>query len=45
MPSVLGHQIGLLILLCRDKDEVTCTHSRQCVYLLLQLLIQQKGEL
>nr|XP_019567741.1 PREDICTED: maestro heat-like repeat family member 5 [Rhinolophus sinicus] len=45
MPSVLGHQIGLLMLLCRDKDEVTWTHSRQCVCLLLQLLIQQKGHM
>uniref|UniRef100_A0A671F851 Uncharacterized protein n=1 Tax=Rhinolophus ferrumequinum TaxID=59479 RepID=A0A671F851_RHIFE len=45
VPSVLGHQIGLLLLLCRDKDEVTRTHSRQCVYLLLQLLIQQKGNM
>lgn len=44
MPSELGHQVGLLTLLWRDKDEVTQSHSRQCVYLLLQLLIQQKGE-
>uniref|UniRef100_A0A8D1UBT4 Maestro heat like repeat family member 1 n=1 Tax=Sus scrofa TaxID=9823 RepID=A0A8D1UBT4_PIG len=43
MPSELGHQVGLLTLLWRDKDEVTQSHSRQCVYLLLQLLIQQKG--
>ncbi|ELK11684.1 HEAT repeat-containing protein 7A [Pteropus alecto] len=44
-PSVLGHQIGLLMLLCRDKDAVTRSYSRQCVYLLLQLLIQQKAPL
>lgn len=44
-PSVLGHQTGLLMLLCQDKDEVTGSYSRQCVYLLLQLLIQHKGEL
>ncbi|XP_036088615.1 maestro heat-like repeat family member 5 [Rousettus aegyptiacus] len=42
-PSVLGHQTGLLMLLCQDKDEVTGSYSRQCVYLLLQLLIQHKG--
>ncbi|XP_073748843.1 maestro heat-like repeat family member 5 isoform X1 [Callorhinus ursinus] len=42
-PSLLGHQIGLLALLWRDKDPVTQSHSRQCIYLLLQLLIQQKG--
>uniref|UniRef100_A0A8C3WJ20 Maestro heat-like repeat family member 5 n=1 Tax=Catagonus wagneri TaxID=51154 RepID=A0A8C3WJ20_9CETA len=45
MPSMLGHQVGLLTLLWWDKDEVTRSHSRQCVSLLLQLLIQQKGEL
>lgn len=44
-PSVLGHQMGLLMLLCQDKDEVTRSYSRQCVYLLLQLLIQHKGKL
>lgn len=44
-PSTLGHQIGLLLLLCRDKDEVTSSHSCRCVCLCLQLLIQQKGEL
>lgn len=43
-PSLLGHQLGLLALLWRDKDPVTRSHSRQSVYLLLQLLIQQKGE-
>ncbi|KAF3822795.1 hypothetical protein GH733_008169 [Mirounga leonina] len=43
-PSLLGHQIGLLVLLWRDKDPVTRGHSHQCIYLLLQLLIQQKGE-
>uniref|UniRef100_A0A8C0L1Q4 Maestro heat-like repeat family member 5 n=1 Tax=Canis lupus dingo TaxID=286419 RepID=A0A8C0L1Q4_CANLU len=43
-PSMLGHQIGLLMLLWRDRDPVTQSHSRQCIYLLLQLLIQQKGE-
>lgn len=43
-PSLLGHQIGLLALLWRDKDPVTRSHSHQCIYLLLQLLIQQKGE-
>ncbi|XP_054547910.1 maestro heat-like repeat family member 5 isoform X2 [Talpa occidentalis] len=41
-PSTLGHQIGLLTLLWQDADEVTQSHSRQCVYLLLQLLLQQK---
>ncbi|XP_070078070.1 maestro heat-like repeat family member 5 isoform X14 [Equus caballus] len=43
MPSMLGHQIGLLTLLWRDKDKATQSRSRQCVCLLLQLLIQQKG--
>lgn len=42
---MLGHQVGLLMLLWRDKDEATKNHSCQCVYLLLQLLLQQKGEL
>ncbi|XP_014643504.1 PREDICTED: maestro heat-like repeat family member 5 [Ceratotherium simum simum] len=45
VPSMLGHQIGLLTLLWRDKDNVTQSHSHQCVYLLLQLLIQQKGSM
>lgn len=44
-PSMLGHQIGLLMLLWRDKEPVTQSHAHQCVYLLLQLLTQQKGEL
>lgn len=43
-PSLLGHQLGLLALLWRDKDPVTRSHCRQSIYLLLQLLIQQKGE-
>lgn len=43
-PSVLGHHLGLLALLWRDKDPVTRSHSRQCIYLLLQLLTQQRGE-
>nr|XP_012638090.1 maestro heat-like repeat family member 5 [Microcebus murinus] len=42
-PSMLGHQIGLLLLLCRDKDEDIRNHSQQCIYFLLQLLVQQKG--
>ncbi|XP_006152163.1 maestro heat-like repeat family member 5 isoform X2 [Tupaia chinensis] len=42
-PSMLGHQIGLLTLLWRDKDEVTRNLSCQCVHLLLQLLVLQKG--
>ncbi|XP_062935354.1 maestro heat-like repeat family member 5 [Cynocephalus volans] len=44
-PSMLGHQIGLLTLLWQDKDGVTRDLSRRCVFLLLQLLAQQKGEL
>ncbi|XP_039088881.1 maestro heat-like repeat family member 5 isoform X3 [Hyaena hyaena] len=44
-PSVLGHQIGLLALLWRDMDPVTQSHSRQCTYLFLQLLTQQKGSM
>ncbi|XP_058524335.1 maestro heat-like repeat family member 5 isoform X2 [Ochotona princeps] len=43
-PSVLGHQIGLLTLLWRDEDKMTCRYSYQCVYLLLQLTVQQKGK-
>uniref|UniRef100_A0A452SV13 Maestro heat like repeat family member 8 n=1 Tax=Ursus americanus TaxID=9643 RepID=A0A452SV13_URSAM len=43
-PSVLGHHLGLLALLWRDKDPVTRSHSRQCIYLLLQLLTQQRGD-
>ncbi|XP_073923100.1 maestro heat-like repeat family member 5 [Castor canadensis] len=45
MPSVLGHQIGLLTLLWQDKDETTRCHAHQCVFLLLQLVVQQKGML
>lgn len=45
MPSGLGRQVGLLLLLWRDQDQLTQGHSHRCVYLLLQLLIQQKGEL
>ena len=45
VPSVLGHQIGLLMLLWHDVDEVTHSLSCQSVCLLLQLLTQQKGEL
>lgn len=44
MPSILGHQIGLLTLLWRDKDESTQQHSHHCVFLLMQLVFQQKGE-
>ncbi|KAB1257951.1 Maestro heat-like repeat family member 5 [Camelus dromedarius] len=44
LPSMLGRQVGLLTLLWRDKDKITQSHSSQCVYLLLQLLIQQKSE-
>lgn len=40
---MLGHHLGLLALLWRDKDPVTRSHSRQCIYLLLQLLTQQRG--
>uniref|UniRef100_H0XHH5 Maestro heat like repeat family member 5 (gene/pseudogene) n=1 Tax=Otolemur garnettii TaxID=30611 RepID=H0XHH5_OTOGA len=42
-PSMLGHQIGLLMLLWWDEDEATRSHSHQCVYFLLQLLVQQRG--
>uniref|UniRef100_G1L3U8 Maestro heat-like repeat family member 5 n=1 Tax=Ailuropoda melanoleuca TaxID=9646 RepID=G1L3U8_AILME len=42
-PPMLGHHLGLLALLWRDKDPVTRSHSRQCIYLLLQLLTQQRG--
>nr|XP_040149491.1 maestro heat-like repeat family member 5 isoform X6 [Ictidomys tridecemlineatus] len=42
-PSMLGHHIGLLTLLCRDKDKVTRSHSQQCVSLLLHLVVEQKG--
>ncbi|XP_040844508.1 maestro heat-like repeat family member 5 [Ochotona curzoniae] len=43
-PSALGHQIGLLTLLWRDEDRTTCRCSHQCVSLLLQLTVQQKGK-
>ncbi|XP_048215185.1 maestro heat-like repeat family member 5 [Perognathus longimembris pacificus] len=43
MPSMLGHQIGLLVLLWRDRDDGTRYHAHQCVFLLLQLMAQQKG--
>lgn len=42
---MLGHQLGLLILLWWDTDEETQNPARQCVYLLLKLSMQQKGEL
>uniref|UniRef100_H0VXR0 Maestro heat like repeat family member 5 (gene/pseudogene) n=1 Tax=Cavia porcellus TaxID=10141 RepID=H0VXR0_CAVPO len=42
-PSMLGHQLGLLILLWWDTDEETQNPARQCVYLLLKLSMQQKG--
>ncbi|CAH7108886.1 Mroh4 [Phodopus roborovskii] len=45
VPSMLGHQIGLLTLLWRDKDESTQEHSHYCVFLLMQLVFQQKGKL
>ncbi|XP_016071901.1 PREDICTED: maestro heat-like repeat family member 5 [Miniopterus natalensis] len=44
-PSVLGHQLGLLMLLWQDEDEGTRSRSRQCVCLLLQLLTQRKGSM
>ncbi|XP_011244026.1 uncharacterized protein LOC69439 isoform X3 [Mus musculus] len=45
VPSLLGHQIGILILLWRDKDKITQQHSHFCVYLLMELVFQQKGKL
>ncbi|MBZ3881255.1 Maestro heat-like repeat family member 5 [Sciurus carolinensis] len=42
-PSMLGHHIGLLTLLCRDRDKVTRSRSQQCVSLLLHLAVEQKG--
>ncbi|KAM7317160.1 hypothetical protein ACRRTK_023462 [Alexandromys fortis] len=45
VPSTLGHQLGLLTLLWRDKDEITQQHSYCCVFLLMQLVFQQKGKL
>ncbi|XP_052016456.1 maestro heat-like repeat family member 5 [Apodemus sylvaticus] len=44
VPSTLGHQIGILTLLWRDKDKVTQQHSHLCVYLLMELVFQQKGK-
>lgn len=44
VPSMLGHQIGILTLLWRDRDKVTQQHSHICVYLLMELVFQQKGE-
>ncbi|KAF6100213.1 hypothetical protein HJG60_013190 [Phyllostomus discolor] len=43
MPSMLGRQIGLLMLLWRDLDEATQGHACQCICLLLRLLLQQEG--
>ncbi|XP_041911652.1 maestro heat-like repeat family member 5 [Arvicola amphibius] len=45
VPSVLGHQLGLLTLLWRDKNEITQELSHRCVFLLMQLVLQQKGKL
>ncbi|CAO2602058.1 Maestro heat-like repeat family member 5 [Lemmus lemmus] len=45
VPSTLGHQLGLLTLLWRDKDEITQQHAHRCVFLLMQLMFQQKGQL
>ncbi|XP_076767614.1 maestro heat-like repeat family member 5 isoform X2 [Arvicanthis niloticus] len=45
VPSMLGHQIGILTLLWRDRDKVTQQHSHICVYLLMELVFQQKGKL
>ncbi|GAB1299442.1 Maestro heat-like repeat family member 4 [Apodemus speciosus] len=44
VPSTLGHQIGVLTLLWRDKDKVTQQHSHLCVYLLMELVFLQKGK-
>ncbi|XP_075406641.1 maestro heat-like repeat family member 5 [Tenrec ecaudatus] len=41
-PSRLGRYIGLLTLLWRDQDEFIQSHSRHCVYFLLQILLQQR---
>lgn len=41
---MLGHQIGVLTLLWREKDKITQQHSHFCVYLLMELVFQQKGE-
>ncbi|XP_038936181.1 maestro heat-like repeat family member 5 isoform X3 [Rattus norvegicus] len=45
VPSMLGHQIGVLTLLWREKDKITQQHSHFCVYLLMELVFQQKGKL
>ncbi|KAK7797135.1 hypothetical protein U0070_024094 [Myodes glareolus] len=45
VPSTLGHQLALLTLLWRDKDKITQQHSHHCVFLLMQLVFQQKGNL
>lgn len=44
VPSMLGHQIGLLSLLWQDQDESTQQHSYRSVSLLMYLVYQQKGE-
>ncbi|XP_040592412.1 maestro heat-like repeat family member 5 isoform X3 [Mesocricetus auratus] len=45
VPSMLGHQVGLLTLLWRDEDMWTQERSHHCVFLLMQLVSQQKGKL
>ncbi|XP_021515354.1 maestro heat-like repeat family member 5 [Meriones unguiculatus] len=45
VPSMLGHQIGLLSLLWQDQDESTQQHSYRSVSLLVYLVYQQKGRL
>ncbi|XP_028629132.1 maestro heat-like repeat family member 5 [Grammomys surdaster] len=45
VPSMLGHQIGILTLLWQDRDKVTQQHSHICVYLLMELVFQQKGKM
>ncbi|XP_010637571.1 maestro heat-like repeat family member 5 [Fukomys damarensis] len=45
MPSALGRQLGLLTLLWWDRDAETQSPAHQCVYLLLQLSVQQKGRM
>ncbi|KAM6171856.1 maestro heat-like repeat family member 5 [Erethizon dorsatum] len=45
VPSMLGHQLGLLTLLWWDTDIETQSPAHQCVYLLLQLSMQQKGRM
>lgn len=44
VPSTLGHQIGILTLLWWDRDKITQQNSHLCVYLLMELVFQQKGE-